>query len=164
MKPRREKEIAQERHYRMNRPTILTNSVAPKAKHPEWPSEWLNEPLKSCSASRRRKVEIYFPQESPLRVATNVHTVPELWQEWEDGTDGGPPLGERCLKGIRWADQAARQVFDRRKAVLNAIISTPDHSEAVTQLETIRSKNCWSLPQLCKELEAERAGRSANSK
>ena len=99
-----------------------------------------------------------------LRWPKTIGTVPELWQQWENIINSGPPLEERFPKGVKWVDQKTGQRFDRMRQVLNAILGSPDHSIAVTQLETLRLKKGWSLQKLSEALLDEREKRSAGPK
>lgn len=142
-------------------PSTLTSSVAPQTTHPEWPSDWLKEPLRWPKASRRTTAEIEDSKGSELCWPKNIATVSRLWHEWGTLINSGPPLEERFPKGIRWLDQPTQQRFQRARPVLNAILGSPDHSKAVTQLEAIRVDEGWSLWKLSNALSEERAGRSA---
>ena len=172
MKSRRQKQIEQERQQRKDCPLLLqrvdspvpptlTSSIAPQTTHPEWLSDWLKEPLRWPKGSRRTRAEERNLQGLELDWPLIIDTVPELWQEWEKIINSSPPLEQRFPKGIKWVDQAAEQRFDRRRPVLNAILGSPDHSTAVTQLETLRVKEGWSLVRLARLLKKEREERSA---
>ena len=162
MKPRRQKQIERERQRRVDGPVppTLTSNVAPQTTHPEWPSDWLKEPLRRLKASRRTRAEKRNSQGLELCWPRTIGTVSELWQQWANIIDSGPPLEERFPKGVRWVDEPTRQRFERMRPVLNAILGSPDHSKAVTQLETLRVEEGLSLNQLGQALLDERAGRS----
>ena len=145
-------------------PPTLTSNVAPETRHPEWPSDWLKEPLQWPKALRRTAAEKRNSQGLELRWPKTIRTVSELWQQWENIINSGPPLEERFPKGVQWVDQATAQRFERKRPVLNTILSSPDHSKAVTQLETLRDEEGWSLQHLSQALLDERAERSAGPK
>ena len=61
-------------------------------------------------------------------------------------------------------DEATGTRFDRVRLVLNAILGSANHSTAVTQLETVRVKEGWSLQKLSQALLDERKERLAGPK
>ncbi|KAK9380523.1 transcriptional activator of glycolytic enzymes-domain-containing protein [Kockiozyma suomiensis] len=98
------------------------------------------------------------------RMSREVTTVPELWQEWMHGLNGGPKVRELEEKyGTRWRSSSAeRKFFCLRKVILDYIhrigeIQGISREDAVLQVEAIRKQHGYtSLQRLSEFLKKQR--------
>ncbi|KAK7205815.1 transcriptional activator of glycolytic enzymes-domain-containing protein [Myxozyma melibiosi] len=97
-------------------------------------------------------------------MSRDVTTVPELWQEWTIGLNGGPKVRELEEKfGTRWRSSSAeRKFFCLRKVILDYIHRIGEMQgisleEAVLQVEAIRKQHGFnSLQRLSDFLKKQR--------
>ena len=92
-------------------------------------------------------------------LSRTVKTVPDLWQEWTEGIDGGPAVSQlETAYGTSWRRAEDRMFFSRRRNIVSAVEdmvrkggSSP--VVAVAKLESVRQQKNWALNALAEELK-----------
>ncbi|KAK9450827.1 transcriptional activator of glycolytic enzymes-domain-containing protein [Limtongia smithiae] len=95
------------------------------------------------------------------RMSRDINTVPDLWQEWDRGLNGGPIVRELEEKyGTRWRQNSAeRKFFCLRKVIIDYVMRLYEHEglsieEAVNRTEDIRKTHQYtSLQRLAEHLK-----------
>ncbi|KAK9456477.1 transcriptional activator of glycolytic enzymes-domain-containing protein [Dipodascopsis uninucleata] len=95
------------------------------------------------------------------RMSRDISTVPDLWEEWEHGLNGGPIVRELEEKyGTRWRQNSAeRKFFCLRKVIIDYIMKLCQQDgvsieEAVGRVEEMRKVNQFtSLQRLAEHIK-----------
>ncbi|KAJ8099318.1 transcriptional activator of glycolytic enzymes-domain-containing protein [Lipomyces tetrasporus] len=103
-------------------------------------------------------LDMVIPQ---YRMSRDVSTVPDLWEEWDRGLNGGPIVRELEEKyGTRWRQNSAeRKFFCLRKVIIDYVMRICGREgisieEAVNRVEEIRKVNQFtSLQRLAEHLK-----------
>ncbi|KAK9369575.1 transcriptional activator of glycolytic enzymes-domain-containing protein [Lipomyces kononenkoae] len=104
------------------------------------------------------QLDMVIPQ---YRMSREVSTVPDLWEEWDSGLNGGPVVRELEEKyGTRWRQNSAeRKFFCLRKVIIDYIMRICSREgisieESVNRVEEIRKANQFtSLQRLAEHLK-----------
>ncbi|KAK9238226.1 transcriptional activator of glycolytic enzymes-domain-containing protein [Lipomyces kononenkoae] len=104
------------------------------------------------------QLDMVVPQ---YRMSREVSTVPDLWEEWDSGLNGGPVVRELEEKyGTRWRQNSAeRKFFCLRKVIIDYITRICGREgisieESVNRVEEIRKANQFtSLQRLAEHLK-----------
>ncbi|KAK9431093.1 transcriptional activator of glycolytic enzymes-domain-containing protein [Lipomyces doorenjongii] len=103
-------------------------------------------------------LDMVIPQ---YRMSREVSTVPDLWEEWDSGLNGGPIVRELEEKyGTRWRQNSAeRKFFCLRKVIIDYVMRICNREgisieESVNRVEEIRKANQFtSLQRLAEHLK-----------